>query len=176
MAIQRADEISGAVRHMKKSGALWIVIFAFAAGIIMLLISGGLKGEGDGEPVPNDYTYSADSFEAYKQELSKSIISICSRVSGSGEIYVILDFESSGEVIYAQNSNISSDGDERYEYVVIGSGSNAEALYLGHKLPKLSGIGIVCSGGDDARVRDEISLLLASAYGLSLTRICVVPI
>ena len=62
---------------------------------------------------------------------------------------------------------------QKNEYVIIGSGSNAHALYLGESLPKLSGIGIVCNTGDSLTKRNEILSLLSAAYGIPMTRIYV---
>ncbi len=167
-------DVSGAFRHMRKSGALWIVICAFVVGIIMLIIgSGASKNSQDGETY-DEHKYNTESFEVYKQTLSSSISACCEKLIGAGNIHVLLDFESSGEIIYAQNSNTSSDGDKKCEYVIVGSGSNAEALYLGEKFPVLSGIGIICPSGVSQAKKDEISSLLSSAYGLPLTRIYVI--
>lgn len=159
---------------MKKSGALWIVICAFVAGIIMLIIGSNISRKDEGEDTYDEHTYNTESFEIYKSGLTASITASCEKLLGTGNVYVLLDFVSSGEIIYAQNSNISSDGDRKDEYVIVGSGSNAEALYLGQKFPVLSGIGIVCPSGVSQAKRDEISALLSSAYGLPLTRIYVI--
>ncbi len=167
-------DVSGAVRHMRKSGALWIVICAFVVGIIMLIIgSGASKNKQEEEPY-DEYVRNTESFESYKTSLASSIKISCEKLIGAEDIYVLLDFESSGEIIYAQNSNTSSDGDKKCEYVIVGSGSNAQALYLGQKFPPLSGIGIICPSSVSQAKKDEISSLLASAYGLPLTRIYVI--
>lgn len=174
MAQGKGEEITGALKHMKKSGALRIVIFAFAAGIILLLIGSGFKDDGGVETGREELA--AEYFEEYADGLRESVVTICRSVSGAGDVYVILNFEDMGELVYAQNKNESSDGDIRTEYVIIGSGSSASALQLGQRLPKLSGIGVVCSGGDSSRVKDEICGLLSSAFSLPLTRIYVAPL
>ncbi len=167
-------DVSGALKHMRKSGALWIVICAFVVGIIMLMIGGGASKNNQDEEPYDEHIRNTESFESYKQTLSSSIKASCERLIGVGDIYVLLDFESSGEIIYAQNSNISSDGDRKEEYVIVGSGSNAEALYLGQKFPVLSGIGIICPSSISQSKKDEICALLSSAYGLPMTRIYVI--
>ena len=172
--MQKKEEMSGALRHMRKSGALWIVICAFVVGIIMLIIGSGASKKNQEEEPYDEHKYNTESFETYKQTLASSITASCERLIGAENIYVLLDFESSGEIIYAQNSNTSSDGDRKEEYVIVGSGSNAEALYLGQKFPVLSGIGIICPSGVSQVKKDEISALLSSAYGLPLTRIYVI--
>lgn len=171
--MQKGEEISGAIKHMKRSGALWIVIFAFAAGIIMLIIGSSLKSKGASDEVSQGEG-AGKAFEEYKSELEGSIKETCARVLGSGEVYVLLDFRSSGEALYATNTNVSSDGDRREEYVIIGSGSNAAALYIGQRLPELAGIGVVCPSGVSEGVRSRLCSLLASTYGLPLTRISVI--
>ncbi len=172
--MRTGEEISGAVKHMKKSGALWVVICAFAVGIIALII-GSCLGNEEKKGSERVAEGSKEGFEEYKRGLEEGIMRACEKVTGVGDVFVILDFKSSGETIYATNSNTSSDGGKREEYVIVGSGSNAEALYLGEKLPQLSGIGIVCYGGSiSAGQKNEIASLLSSAYGLPLTRIYVI--
>ena len=171
--MQRAEEVSGAVRHMKKSGALWIVIFAFVAGVIMLIIGSNVNDSNDNDAVSGEYLYDAEGFEIYRSELTRSIEASCCKMLGEEGVCVLLSFESSGEVVYAQNSSISADGDRREEYVIIGSGSNASALYLGQKFPLPSGIGVICPQGTTQYEKDSVAAFLAAAYGLPLTRIYV---
>ena len=172
MAQGKGEEITGAIKHMKKSGALRIVIFAFAAGIILLLIGSGFFKKDEKEL---SKTTVNNGFEEYSSYLRESVSSICRSVSGAGEVYVMLNFEDSGELVYAQNKS-GSGGDIRSEYVIVGSGSSASALYLGQKFPRLAGIGVVCLGGGDMRVKDEICSLLSSTFDLPLTRIYVAPL
>lgn len=171
--MQKGEEISGAIKHMKRSGALWIVIFAFAAGIIMLIIGSNLKKSASDDSISQSESV-GDAFEEYKGELESSIKGICSKVLGSGDVYILLDFQSSGQALYATNTNTSSDGDRREEYVIIGSGTNAKALYIGQSLPELAGIGVVCPQNVSDSTKNRLCTLLASTYGLPLTRISVI--
>ena len=113
-----------------------------------------------------------DFFE-YKSFLEKEIESVCGNVSGVRSVKAVVFFETFGESLYAQNVQSGNSGSQKNEYVVIGSGSNAHALYLGERLPVLSGIGIVCDTGNDTTKRNEILALLSSAYGLPMTRVYV---
>lgn len=171
--MQGGTDVTGAVKHMKKSGALWIVIFAFAAGIIMLIIGANFKDSGGDDVGESDYEYDKEDFQEYKSGLEQSISGACRKILGC-EVSVLLDFTDSGEVIYAQNTNTSFGGDKRQEYVIVGSGTSASPLYLGQKFPELSGIGIICSSGVSDAKKDEVCYMLCSAYGLPLTRIYVV--
>ncbi|MBE6548233.1 MAG: hypothetical protein E7667_05075 [Ruminococcaceae bacterium] len=172
--MQRAEDVSGAVRHMKKSGALWIVICAFAVGIILLIIGGSIKDSDDDVEIPDAHVYSSENFDAYKSNLANNIKATCRKIIGGGDVVVLLDFSSSGQIVYAQNSNVSSDGDRREEYVIVGNGSNAQALYIGQSFPSLSGIGVVCPSSTPHELREKISGLLSATYGIPLTRIYVI--
>ena len=93
-------------------------------------------------------------------------------VRGVKSVSAVVYFDGVGESVYAVN--IQSGNSEKTEYVVIGSGSNAHALYLGESLPRLVGIGVVCDTGGNVGVKNELAALLSAAYGLPLTRVHVI--
>ena len=172
MAQQTGSEVKGTISHMKKNGTLWIVIFGFAAGIILLIIGGvGVGEERDDGVQKAEGEICLDIYE-YERLLEADISELCRSVTG-GEVFVAVRLESGVEYVYASNVQTQSGGGTRSEYVIIGSGSSAQALYLCEKPPKISGIGVVCRGGMGEGVRNEISALLSAAYGVSMSRIYV---
>ncbi len=172
MAQQTGSEVRGTINHMKRNGTLWLVIFGFAAGIILLIIGGiGVGEERDDETPKADGEICLDIYE-YERLLESDISDLCRRVTG-GEVFVAVRLESGVEYVYASNVQTQSGGGTRSEYVIIGSGSSAEALYLCERPPKIAGIGVVCRGGGGQSVRNEISALLSAAYGVSMSRIYV---
>jgi len=170
-----ARDVMGTVAHMKKKGTLKLYIIIFAIGALLLIIgsfilpdeeeklSGG-EGAGDDQLI---------GFFEYKDLLEREIEGICLSVSGVERVEAVVFFSEVGGSLYAQNTQSGGSGSDKNEYVIIGSGSNAHALYLGESLPKLSGIGIVCHTGGDADKRSELLVLLSNAYGLPMTRIYV---
>lgn len=158
---------------MKSKGTLRIVIIGFALGAILLLI--GSFAFGDKEE-NKDSVNAADnsqyvSFAEYKASIKVEIESTCLRVSGVQSAYAVVFFDGAGESKYAQNTQSGSQ--EKNEYVIIGSGSSAHALYLGESLPRVSGIGVVCDTGGSDNIKNELAALLSATYGLPLTRIYV---
>ena len=169
----RTGDVIGAVSHMKSKGTLKVVIIGFALGAILLIIgSVAFTGKGKDES-GNDsqevrpYT----SFAEYKSTLKEEIEYACLRVEGVKSAHAVVFFDGAGESKYAQNTQSGSQ--EKNEYVIIGSGSNSHALYLGESLPPISGIGVVCDTGGSDSVKNEIAALLSAAYGLPLTRVYV---
>ena len=155
---------------MKKKGSFKVVTVGFVLGIILLILGSVFfkdsKPSGETEGTQIQF-----SLQIYKQELTQEIESLCLGVESVKSVKAVLFFDGVGGSVYAQN--VQDVNTYKSEYVIIGSGSNSHALYLGESLPELSGIGVVCDTGDDERVRNELSLLLSSIYGLPLTRVHV---
>ena len=163
-------EVGQVIGHMKKKGSFKIVLIGFVLGLVLLVLGSLFFNEGD-KAEESDVGRSSVTLQTYKLELTKEIESLCLGVDRVNSVKVVVFFDGEGGSIYAQN--IQDGNTYKSEYVIIGSGSQSHALYLGESLPKLSGVGVVCDTGDDSRVRNEISLLISSVYGLPLTRVYV---
>ena len=168
-------DIVGTVAHMKKKGTLKFFLIALTAGALLLIIGSFFMRDGEGDTEKNNDTQGTEliGFFEYKALLEKEIEGICLGVSGVEKVDAVVFFSDVGGSLYAQNTQTGGSSTDKSEYVIIGSGSNAHALYLGESLPKLSGIGIGCDTGGDALKRNELLALLSSAYGLPMTRIYV---
>lgn len=169
-----ARDIVGTVSHMKKRGTLKILLIALVAGAILLII-GSFVVPDDKEQessIDNERGELIGFFE-YKSLLEEEIEGVCASVSGVRGVSAVVFFSDVGGSLYAQNTQSGNSSNQKNEYVIIGSGSNAHALYLGESLPRLSGIGVVCDTGGDVGKRNEIVSLLSAAYGLPMTRIYV---
>lgn len=167
-------DIVGTVSHMKKKGTFKILIIVLAVGALLFIIGGFLTAdnEKDSDGIDDEKAELIGFFE-YKELLEGEIESLCLGVYGVKSAKAAVFFEDVGGSVYAKNEHSSSGDTLKSEYVIIGSGSNAHALYLGESLPKLSGIGVVCDTDMDEGKRLEILSLLSSAYGLPMTRIYV---
>lgn len=165
-------EAVGAIKHMKKKGSLKIIIIGFLIGVALLIVGGVFFKDGEkGEESDVDRVPAYGSFSEYKECLRQEIEAVCLRISGVRGVCAVVFFDGAGESIYAENGSYGNG--EKSEYVIIGSGSNAHALYLGESLPEIAGIGVVCDTGGNADLRNEIAALLAATYGLPLTRVYV---
>ena len=169
-----ARDIVGTVAHMKKKGTLKILIIVLIIGAILFIVGSFFTDdEKKDNTLPEDENGELIGFFEYKALLEDEIKSLCSSVGGVKSVSAVVFFSETGGSLYAQNTQSGNMSSQKNEYVIIGSGSNAHALYLGESLPKLSGIGIVCNTGDSLTKRNEILSLLSAAYGIPMTRIYV---
>ena len=171
-----ARDVMGTVAHMKKKGTLKLFVILLVIGGLLLVVGSFLfkdTGDTSGQSAESAGGEELIGFFDYKELLEREIEGICMSVSGVNKVEAVTFFSDVGGSIYAQNTQNGGSGSDKNEYVIIGSGSNAHALYLGESLPRLSGIGVVCDTGGDASKRNEIVVLLSAAYGLPMTRIYV---
>ncbi|MBQ5661948.1 MAG: hypothetical protein IIV17_02785 [Clostridia bacterium] len=147
-------------------GRLWIILLVALLGVLLLLFGGSLGEETkDDEETPQ---LQKEDLTAYREALEERIRKLCESVKGVENVSVMVTLESGFSSIYATEW----EGDKE-SYVILGSGSSAQALYLGQSSPTVTGIGIVCTGGGNATVRRELTALLCATFDLSSTRIHV---
>ncbi len=92
------------------------------------------------------------SLAAYKAELEQELSEICSSVSGVGKCRVSVSF-SRGE----------------------------ESSYKGSQLvvtspPKVLGVAVVCRGGDNDRVKAELTALLSALFDIPANRVAILKL
>ncbi len=150
-----------------KNGKLWIILIGAAVGVGLLLLGASSEKTPDAEKAP-DYELEKDELIIYQNHLEAEIKTLCESVSGVKNVTVAVTLSGSFESIYATEWN-----ENREEYVIIGSGSSATALYLTRSAPTISGIGIVCTGGGSDRVRNELIPLLSATFSVSSNRIYI---
>lgn len=169
-----ASDVIGTVAHMKKNGILKILTLALIVGAVLIVIGSFALSDDDSESNSDidGGTSGVIDFYEYKRNLEEEIEALCSTVYGVGYVNAVTFFDGVGGSIYAQNTQNSAN-QQKSEYVIIGSGSNSHALYIGESLPTLTGIGVVCNTGGDITKRNELVALLSAAYGLPMTRIYV---
>ena len=159
----------------EQKGNLKILLPTIAAIVgIGLLLIGNFVGKDDETedeiPRANDPSYmDANEFAISVEE---KIINICKEVDGAGHVRAAVTLGGGYRAIYAANSQSSSNS-YRNETVLTGNGSNKKAILIGYENPEIVGIGIVCSGGNEPSVRQNIISLVSAAFNVSTNRIYV---
>ena len=148
------------------NGKLCLLLACAVIGVVLILVGSSTQGaESTTEQQP--YTTEADEVVIYQNYLEERIRSLCESVNGVSKVTVALTLSGGFESLYATEYH---DGNE--EYVLLGSGANAKALYLGRSAPTITGIGIVCRGATES-ARYELISLLAATFHISTNRIYV---
>lgn len=155
----------------ERSGRLRILIIVGCAllGIFLLLYGGGaFHTEASQKTEAAAYSVAEDELIRYQEHLESRIRVLCESVAGVGDVRVFVTLSSGYQSVYATEETESGE-----EYVILGSGSSATALLLGRESPKISGIGIVCSGGANATVKRELTSLLCTTFCIPSNRVYV---
>lgn len=141
-------------------------------GIVVVLFAGTT------DKASNNSTARKDEEEllAYTEMLEEKIRRLCEACDGVDSVTVAVMLDGGFEYEYAKNTEYgrNSYGDERREeYLVIGQGSGEQCVLLRRRLPEISGVGIVCNGGDNDVTRERLISLVAAALNIGVNKIYI---
>ncbi len=132
----------------------WYLILIGLLGILLILFSGSGTGEKKDSARLDP--------EIYRAELTAAVEALCERTAGVGDATVLLTLATGEYAVYEKNLTESS------ESVALSGG---DALLLAYAYPAVSGVAVVCSGGDSESVKRELTMLLSRALALPTTKI-----
>ena len=128
------------------------------------------------EPKSQTETKETDFCSQTEQKLSALI----TQMEGAGRVQVMLTMESSDEKIYAsdEKNNVKNDGDTEQKsfdskYVLVDSDTGDTGILLKTNAPKVKGVIIVCDGGGNPSVVNQITNAVSAALGIGANRISV---
>ena len=142
----KADLFVKAWKNMKGK---WTLVLLGVLGLALLLLGGAPTGEGE--------AVTGDS-EDYRRTLTAEVTALCREVRGVGEVSVLLTLEAGESSLWAENEN---------GYVTAGG----EGLLIESRPPRVAGVAVVCAGGADPAVREELVELLSAALGIGRHRV-----
>lgn len=138
---------------------------------VLLILFGGQIGKTEKKEATDDTPSAMDAqqeLEVYQTYIETRVKTLCESVKGVENVTVAVTLGGGFEEVYAKEIS-----DEKESYVILGSGSNASALYLSRKTPEITGIGVVCKGGGNDDVRQELLSLLSAAFKVPSNRIYI---
>ena len=110
-------------------------------------------------------------------ELEKETEKLLSQIKGAGRVSVMLTFESDEEMIYAKDTEekTKGDGDEqsKADHIIVDSSDGETGLVVKVIYPKVRGVAVVCTGGDDPLVRSEVSAVVSALFDIGSNRISI---
>ena len=152
-----------------KSKKIVILIICALVGVLIISFARAKDDENMGV---------ADSIEEldpsqYAEMLEGRVEELCNRIDGVSGAYAVVTLKGGYQAIYAVDSQSGSSATKN-QTVVIGSGSDEQAILQGYSYPEIAGIGIVCKGGDSYDTKNKIVSLVSSAFNISSNKIFVV--
>lgn len=140
--------MKGEEAMLKPDRRLWWIALCAVLGIVLMLLF-------PAERSATDSAVQQNGWQNCTAVLEQKAAVLCSRVSGVGEVTVAISLTRGAEQVYA---------DENARQTVL----------LTEHPPEISGIGVVCSGGDDPAVVERLISLLSAAFGVATHRIYIV--
>lgn len=152
----------------QKKKTLLLLLLALL-GIVLMLFS---KCGEDKAGAQTQNEPSALDPALYAEQIEEKVEALCNKIDGVSSAHAVVTLKGGYRAIYATDAQYGSSVNKS-ETVLIGSGSSEKALLIGYENPEIAGIGIVCSGGDDAYVRSEIISMISAAFDLGSNKIFV---
>ena len=124
---------------------------------------------------------SSDAVPAEVRDVQGEMEEILSKISGVGQVQVMLTVDTDGTRELAQDTELSYSGStaapedysRRSEAVVVDNGDGDQTVVIQTQYPTYRGALVVCQGGDRAEVKLAVTEAVAALTGLSADRITV---
>ena len=159
---------------LKKDKKILLLLILAIIGIVVLMFSELFTVEKD-----NEEKITSITTNEYAETIEKKLSELVSSIDGAGETVVMVTIETGKENVFAKE--IKSEEDENkqsssyeYEYVVIKSGSSVEnGMLLKVIEPEIRGVAIVCDGGENPTVRENIINTVSAVLDIKTNSISV---
>lgn len=150
-----------------------------SAGLLLIMISSLLPDNKAAPDIIKEQRQSVCGSEAYCKDTESRLEAFLSEIDGAGEVKVYLTVGSEQRYVYAtegRHSRSDNKTEEEEKYVIVGGGSEKNALVETIEAPEITGAVIVCGGGGDAAVRENIYKAASAALGIPTAKIYVAKI
>lgn len=165
------EKLSLFIKNDKKR----IKVIAAIGIIAMLLILLSEMVPDTSQKKSDDSTSNLNS-SSYTEQLEMRLEELISSMDGVGECAVMITLENSSENVYAKNREGKSDErstGEKEEYVFYKSSGDETPVLIKEYMPRVQGVTVLCSGGDDIVVKEKIINSVTALFNISANRVSV---
>ena len=152
-------------QRFKLSKKTAVYLLAALLAVILLLATGNRE---DTAETASDASYS-ESDAMFSKNMTSQLEDIISKIDGVGDVSVMLTTRGSSEIVYAEDTQ-KDELDRKTETVIIGS---KEALVRKIENPEITGVLIVCDGGDDIGVKEKVINAVSTVLNIPSNRVYV---
>lgn len=147
----------------------WLILLGLA-GILLVGLSEWLTmGTTKTPTAPTAATISAAALET---ALEERITNLLNQVQGVGDCRVMVTLEQGVQQVYATDSSHSSAGSSE-QTLTVATDTGPVGLLLTEVQPMVKGVAVVCDGGSDPAVCEQVTELIATVFNISSRRVCV---
>lgn len=148
-------------------------ILIISLGLVgMLLVAVSFMGDDSSKEVSN----TENEIEYNQLEVQNSLEKIIECIDGAGETRVMITYDTTTENVFASDS----DTDKKEQHLntknkhIIVDGKNGETgLMLKVIYPKVRGVAVVCQGGDNPVIKEQIIDTVSALFDISSRKITV---
>ncbi|MBQ7756528.1 MAG: stage III sporulation protein AG [Oscillospiraceae bacterium] len=161
-----------------KDNRLKILFIIGIIGILLIFLSSFFEDEKTKETSVSQSSIDTNTDE-FIENTEKELVNLLKDISGVGEVKVMVSVSGTTELEYAQE--LTKDNDEqsnsyKNQYVFIENNGEKEALVKKINKPQISGVCVVCRGGEDVKVIEKVTRAVATVLDISSTSICVMQL
>lgn len=177
------DKLAGNESYRK------IIIIACVIGVALIFLSGYFKP--DTTAAQSTSSQPTMTAEQYASQLESSLTDVVTRIQGVGTAKVLVTLERNTEYVYAtevkrsnQTTEDKSGGsttkneandDTDTKYILVKDADGAQkALAVTEVQPIIKGVVVVCDGGDNPAVQQNIINAVTTALDITSVRVCVI--
>lgn len=150
-----------------------IIVAVGLIGIVLIFASDLLSISQDKQTQSSDESI---SYEQYTDQLEDKLMQIISSIDGVGECQVMITLENTTESVYATDVEVKNDDtstNQKDEYVIYDSENGETPVLIKEYLPKVQGVTVVCTGGENIAVKERIIESVTSLFNIPANRVSV---
>ena len=180
--LKKAKDCAAKYKNLSsKKKTQYIAIIILIAVILAIYFSSFLPSSSEGEG-KEDLSLDTASTADYEAQLKASLETTLSKISGVGQVEVLITYESGKEIVPAMTTDTqknsttdtSGDGDKtstsensQSKITTIQSGNEVDALIIKEKLPAVKGVIVVAQGAGDVSVKVNLLKAVQTSLGVS---------
>ncbi len=162
--------INDILARLKKDKKALLTVVIGITGMVLVLLSELPSLENNEKAEKGNDSYINSGLE---QETERLI----SEIEGAGRVSVMLTYDCSEETVWAKDSEqqMKTDSKEAYDerHIIIDSQNGETGLAVKVLYPRVRGVAVVCTGGDDPVVKSEIKALVSALFDIGSNRISI---
>lgn len=178
------------IKEKKLKRSDWLILVL--AGILILIIAlpTDTKEKKQAEEAKENISKENNTMEASKDEIERKLEDILEKIDGAGDVKVMITYQDSGTQVVEKDKNTSENSLEEsdstggvrstkeqqlQESTVYEDADAGNTPFVSKELlPKVEGILIVASGGDNQKVKQNISESVLALFQVEAHRIKIV--
>lgn len=178
------------IKEKKLKRSDWLILVL--AGILILIIAlpTDTKEKKQAEEEKENISKENNTMEASKDEIERKLEDILEKIDGAGDVKVMITYQDSGTQVVEKDKNTSENSLEEsdstggvrstkeqqlQESTVYEEADAGNTPFVSKELlPKVEGILIVASGGDNQKVKQNISEAVLALFQVEAHRIKIV--